>query len=729
MSSLDHFSSATKQAACLHCRRSKVKCKRDQGDVVCERCQNAGLDCSTPGQFHVGRQKGVKNKRSGLEKAVFQIEEALKKSRNDPPLGAASNTELHRLLDEARSRLSSSAQGPTGPIPDITPSRHSLDVDNQQLALDDAENPLQLLARASDLQLSSPQGSTQDVTTPSNRRPTISGPQITPKAHRFFRPMRATNASEEERHNDLDPIDLGLVTIDEAEMLTSFFHRNLAHTRWGLDPFLYTLDFIRKRSSFLLTSIMAASSLFISYTDALAKRLSIHTKVLAQRVIAQRLRSVEIVLAFIVNIPWMPPGDHSADDDTGLYLATAMSIALDLSLDKIILPSSYIDRKVLDRIPNADCIDARKALTMDGFDGVDPSTEWGRRLCNNRERIWIALFVLERGVCLARGRRYTVPISPLINHCDKFHTIDIAIPGDRAMISMSVLRRDLDGLFSEVRLRCDSFTSSDNGSNIARDIERSIEKFFDSWLIIWTAGKKEALPPYVEVMITSVHMTSTPSALTILCRHTKLSTYTKVMNHPTAPLEVKRLFRASALSSALNVMRAVVQSSSQLASMPNNTCIMLAFAACMALNLCTGPSSGGANLAPSIAQLIEEAADVLERLGTTPKHRRGQSVYYGEYLRDLVRQAPVPLPATAPPPAENPKHAAQTMETVFSSGTQQAFHTLQNSNNVLWGEPLHFSAMSDDQINEAIGQGFDTTMSETSGLWLDWNDMPEFGFQ
>lgn len=130
---------------------------------------------------------------------------------------------------------------------------------------------------------------------------------------------------------------------------------------------------------------------------ALSKRLSKHCRFLAQYVISQRRRSIEIVLAFMVNVPWMPPGNYLGDDDTCSYIAMALTIALDLSLNKIVTPSSFLDGGILKRLARADCIDAKRVLHMDGFVDVDSDSEWGRRLIRRRERAWIALFVVERG--------------------------------------------------------------------------------------------------------------------------------------------------------------------------------------------------------------------------------------------------------------------------------------------------------------------------------------------
>lgn len=50
---------ASKIAACLSCRRSKVRCEKGADPVRCRRCVQTGGDCIRP-TFNVGRRKGVK---------------------------------------------------------------------------------------------------------------------------------------------------------------------------------------------------------------------------------------------------------------------------------------------------------------------------------------------------------------------------------------------------------------------------------------------------------------------------------------------------------------------------------------------------------------------------------------------------------------------------------------------------------------------------------------------
>lgn len=202
-----------------------------------------------------------------------------------------------------------------------------------------------------------------------------------------------------------------------------------------------------------------------------------------------------------------------------------------------------------------------------------------------------------------------------------------------------------------------------------------------------------------------------------------------MINHPTAPTAVKRFFRAAALSSALNVLRAAIQGEARLKSMPNNTVIMISFAACSALSLSVAPADSRSSLAPSVRNLIEETAGVLERIGATPSHRNGASVLYGRFLRELIRRAPVGSDShnqvdlretIGPPETMQPPSSLDAYEPAVTTA-QPSF-----SPSVFWSEPLHFSAMSDDQIIDAVnraGTAIGTTVPDVpldDMLRWDW---------
>ena len=428
-------------------------------------------------------------------------------------------------------------------------------------------------------------------------------------------------------------------------MLTcTSFHENLSHTRWGVDSQIYTLSFLRSRSAFLTTSILGASAKFIPGDAALCTRLSSHSKRLAQEVIKSRYRSVEIILAFMINVPWISPGKHSADDEACHYIAMALSIALDLCLNKIVVPTRLLDPEALAKMPRSCCIEADVALQLDGYD-VHASGEIGQKLLRQRERAWIALFVLERGSCLARGRDFIVPTYPLIENCDRWHELEHASTWDGSMNSLAVLRRDLVYLLNGIKSKCDNRR---NGSETAREISIMIDNFYEKWTRTWmpllTGQSQVKMPAYVDILVT----------------HTRLSTYGGVINHPTAPVEAKSHFRMAGISSAVNVMRTAIQEERNLSSMPNNTVIMVSYAACFALGLSRTLADNEARLTASIFSVIEDTAHVLERIGTVTNHRNGASYLYGRYLREMLRKtakpAPLEIPHNGPPTNTYPTH-------------------------------------------------------------------------
>jgi hypothetical protein len=178
-------------------------------------------------------------------------------------------------------------------------------------------------------------------------------------------------------------------------------------------------------------------------------------------------------------------------------------------------------------------------------------------------------------------------------------------------------------------------------------------------------------------------------------------------------------------------MRAAVQGEGRLKSMPNNTAIMISFAACFALRLSMLIARNNLTLAPSIKILIEETADVLERIGTIPSHRKGTSALFGRHLREVVRNTARALSAQggvgqagSGMPATQDAFMGR-----LGAGNNNTNTQSEISPGLLSFEPLLFSAMSDDQIVEAINNAGDELemalpnfeIDDNAGLdWLDW---------
>jgi hypothetical protein len=404
----------------------------------------------------------------------------------------------------------------------------------------------------------------------------------------------------------------------------------------------------------------------------------------------------------MINIPWMSPAKHWADDETCAFLSMALTLALDIQLNKIVVPSPTMRPPgFMDRLAKAECIDAVRALQLDGFAHVDPNSAGGKRLLRTRERVWLALFVLDRGICLARGRPYAVPIGPLVESCDTWHISDIADRWDGSIISTAVLRRDLVGLITAIRETCDNTQMNVmSGSTAVKFLKDKIDRFFDQWYSIWSFQITQGdghLPPYVEILVS----------------HTKLSAYCSVINHPTASSDVKQFFRAAGLASALNVMRAVVQGESRLKSIPNNSVIMVSFAACFTLGLSTSTTGDKSTLNPNARALVEQTAQVLERIGKTPKHRNGTSALFGRHIRRIIR-------------ASFPDAAAMSASNDFPRAQSQAQAQITSPADTVTGsQPFEFN-MTDDQIIEAINNASQSQelFQLDENVFLDWLEWP-----
>lgn len=233
----DTSSKSSKQAACIACRRTKTKCLRDPGASVCKKCRQKGSDCVIP-SHHVGRQKGTKkcvyfpfrsthlpchSKRTGLAKAIYQVEQAITQLQSGRSNSKTNEAALHleHLLAAVRGipddhppavddYPQSAGELPNAPSEGYSASNTSSpDTSTPVTAvvdypLNDAENPLQLLAHASDLsRLRLHPGSYQD------------SDQSSEPVQAFFSPLRP----KIDVSPDMDPIELGLVTQSEAEEL------------------------------------------------------------------------------------------------------------------------------------------------------------------------------------------------------------------------------------------------------------------------------------------------------------------------------------------------------------------------------------------------------------------------------------------------------------------------------------------------------------------------------
>jgi len=171
----------------------------------------------------------------------------------------------------------------------------------------------------------------------------------------------------------------------------------------------------------------------------------------------------------------------------------------------------------------------------------------------------------------------------------------------------------------------------------------------------------------------------------------------------------------------MNVMRAAVQGENRLKSMPNNTVIMVSFAATFALALGTTTLGNRAMLAPNARSLIEETAQVLERIGSSPRHRKGLSVLFARHIRRIMQSS------LLNPTEDNQSYQPETAKQPHSQDRKTEYHSSRTTSIPAPNMPpeSYVFDMTDDQILEAINNASTSQelfqLDETMFLdWLDW---------
>ncbi|BGP51672.1 hypothetical protein JCM10450v2_007622 [Rhodotorula kratochvilovae] len=141
---------------------------------------------------------------------------------------------------------------------------------------------------------------------------------------------RAKAAAELSRDAVPDPIDLRILTEQEAQLLWTFFFEHLNRFIILFDKYLHTLAFVRRNSTVLFASILAVSAKF-SRPDIYPQLLA-NAQQLVGRGIVEARASVGLVQSILALIYWKEPMDGSSWLRTGI--AIRMGYQLDLHVTR-----------------------------------------------------------------------------------------------------------------------------------------------------------------------------------------------------------------------------------------------------------------------------------------------------------------------------------------------------------------------------------------------------------
>lgn len=380
------------KVSCLECRSSKVKClpcsNDDPPGSRCARCTRIDKECVY--EKHKRGRKPDAVKYGKLEKQLESILQELRSEKesktpsedgdrdDNEPAAKRIRAETAEILTNwsssvARSQSASSGQPTRSPRAAANTLIRALEERRQgcktkkggSVALktektDDTltggsglhslSNPLKLLAQASagdeddDEADSSRNTNAADADAMTARRHSnqqlTAGPRAEERNARSTRDILGIYDPRHEVGPNLDPIDLGLISLQGAKQLWEVFQEKLSHPLMLLDRKLYTFEYCRPRSSMLLSVGLALTARFIPSTqelptDEIAEALDKHVlQVLIPTVLLEGKRSVHCCKAFLLLAAYNGQSIPLSEDRSYSYVSWAFAMCVELDINR-----------------------------------------------------------------------------------------------------------------------------------------------------------------------------------------------------------------------------------------------------------------------------------------------------------------------------------------------------------------------------------------------------------
>ncbi|PYH76315.1 hypothetical protein BO82DRAFT_426433 [Aspergillus uvarum CBS 121591] len=679
---------------------SQMRCTRNNAvdNTPCDRCMRNHRLCRIPPARPLGRRPGAVGRFKGIEKAYRKIQAELRK-------GPAS-------MPKAATPISSQLSSPSvcepddGPIsasplnhPSHLPSEGLPDGPSQPIS-----NPLALLADASEAVHANASQASKDNTDEGRVRDLLSRPgsvslglQLSRESLETglnilcassFRPGRSSDyfkppdpSAFRDIGPDLDPVDLGLVTMEEAHFLFPIYFARLHPVNGILDPLLHTPEYVRSRSALLFTWILALTAQFASTQSSLAKRLQLHGEKLSRHVHTCGLKSVEIVQGYYISLLSATPAKTLAEERTWLYTMYAFGTAAELGLDQHSKPRARV-------------------FVISGEElAHDAGSTYCQRLTRNRERTWFRILLWERANSAARGRINPIPDTKLIAGIETWWKHPVADAADKHTCAFILLRCHLASIHAELQAR--AAAPPDDPHWMKRLVDERLKKWCDEWLPV----PYNAAEPSEQLASIFLYYVYLHNRLWILSFALQASE-----NH-TGNRHIEAI-RHDCLQGAVHTCEVAVRDlqmvGEPLYCMLAPTWAMISYAAVLALKLFhqihgTQPAGDIELLA-----LLSQVALQLERAGTTPPHRFGIAALLGEHLLGILRTRAALTIGVQQSAVENPlpRYDSGHPAAALSEGSGNlAIHNAQEPVSDPWFTEAS-AAMSYDLTEDSFGDLF-----------------------
>ncbi|UKZ52838.1 hypothetical protein TrVGV298_006625 [Trichoderma virens] len=212
-----------------------------------------------------------------------------------------------------------------------------------------------------------------------------------------------------------DPIEMGILNLSVAKSLFENFIVVLNPYISQLDPSLHTFFYVRQKSSFLFTAVLAMSAK--TFNPIVYNALYNHAQDLYTESFRNGAKSTEIVQAILILTYWKQPQDTRAWTSLGY----AIRMCMDMGWHKLTAYSTA------------------SRVAMD---------EARRREVRNVERTWYVLFVYDRSISLQTGRPWMIERSAFIESIEAWCGDPIADRNDDLLGAFVTLRLMSSSIFS-----------------------------------------------------------------------------------------------------------------------------------------------------------------------------------------------------------------------------------------------------------------------------------------
>ncbi|KAH7237976.1 hypothetical protein B0J15DRAFT_406132 [Fusarium solani] len=421
---------------------------------------------------------------------------------------------------------------------------------------------------------------------------------------------------------DLDPVDLGLISLEEVLYLFPIYFEWQHPIHGILDPALHTPDFVRSRSALLFTWILAITAQFDPASASLMKRLRLHGEKLSRHVHACGYRSVEIAQGYYLSLLAAVPTNTLAEDNSWTYTTYALGMISDLGSDSRQGPlASSPSHPVTD--PSNGSIAAISSLEA--------------RLVRNRERTSLRLLIWEQAHNASRGRVTFFPENELILRINEWWQHPLADPTDRYTSAFVLLRRHLYMLHHEVKRH---FGLPHHGPHWVRDL---VDSALDPWAETWLTNP-DAHSETPEVM--------RGAFLRFVYLHGRLWALSAALHSHASSGQGTDATAYDCFEAAVNCCEVTVRDLREIGQpmycMMTPTWAMSSYAAVLALKLFSQLYGDRPGQEVELLALLAEVALQLERAGTVPNHRFGIPALLGQHLFQVLRRRLTTLKTVVP---------------------------------------------------------------------------------